>query len=153
MVSKKDILIMSNLRSNARISLTNLSKKTKIPISTLFDRLRTQEKEYIVKHTALLDFTKLGYSTRAHIIIKVAKSDREGMREHLSKHQNVNSFYKINNGFDFMVEGIFKHIKEMEDFLENLDERYDIIDRRSYYIIDEIKREEFLSDEHKLGLI
>jgi len=153
MISKKDILIMSNLRSNARISLTNLSKKTKIPISTLFDRLRNQEKDLILKHTALLDFNKLGYSTRAHIIIKVSKPDRDRIKEHLSKHQNVNSFYKINNGYDFMVEGIFKHIKDMEDFLENLDERYDILDRRSYYIIDEIKREEFLADEHKLGLI
>ena len=76
-MKKTDLLIISSLRQNAREKLTNMSKKTRIPVSTLFDRIRMHEGKLIKKHTALIDFNKLGYNTRANIILKVKKTDRE----------------------------------------------------------------------------
>ena len=146
MLQKKDLQIIAHLRQDARMSLTNMSKKTNIPISTIFDRLKLHEGNVIKKHVSLLDFNKLGYMTRANIVLKVDRAKRDELREHLLKNPQINSVYKVNNNYDFMIEGIFKHLKEMEEFMEKLEDRFKILDKKVYYLIDDIKKEEFMAD-------
>jgi len=45
-----------------------------------------------------------------------------------------------------MMEGIFKHIKDLEDFMENLEGRFPIKSKQVFYIIEDIKREGFMAD-------
>ncbi|MEM4264151.1 MAG: winged helix-turn-helix transcriptional regulator, partial [Candidatus Woesearchaeota archaeon] len=71
MIKKKDLLIASYLRQNCRIPLTKLARRIGIPVSTIFDRLRSCEGSFIEKQTALLNFQKLGYNTRATVLLKV----------------------------------------------------------------------------------
>jgi len=153
MLSKKDLVILSHLRKDSRETLTKMSKKTLIPISTLFDRMRMHENEIIKRYTAILDFTQLGYNARTKIVIKVKREDREKMEDFLLKHHNINSLYKINNGYDFMMEGIFKNMKEVEDFMEKLEIDFRIKSSQVYYIIDDIKREEFMSNPELIDII
>jgi len=144
MTNKKDLLIIANLRNDARMSLTKMSKSIHIPISTIFDRLKMND--IIVKHTSLIDFAKLGYKVRAQIAFKVGREDKEALRECLMKHESCNSVLKINNGYDFMIEGIFKEIKEMEDFLEQLEQKFKILEKTCFYIIEDLKKEAFMSN-------
>jgi DNA-binding Lrp family transcriptional regulator len=153
MISKKDYQILSELRNNSRESLTRLSRKTSIPVSTIFDKLKQYEGNLITQHTTLINFSQLGFNTRANIMIKVDRDARESIKEYLSKHQNVNAVYKINNGFDFMFEGIFPNIKDMEDFLEMLDQKFKLDNREVYYIIEDIKRESFMSNPNVLDIL
>jgi len=152
-LNQKDILLISNLRNNARETLTRISKRTNIPISTIYDKLKSYERNLIRKHTSLLDFNKLGFNARANIMIKVERSVRDEIKDYLIKHQNVNSVYKINNGFDFLVEGIFKHMKDLEDFMENLEDKFEIKNKQIHYIIEDIKRESFMSDSLTFSLV
>ncbi|MBU4209210.1 MAG: winged helix-turn-helix transcriptional regulator [Proteobacteria bacterium] len=39
MIKKTDLIIISSLRQNAREKLTEMSRKTRIPVSTIFDRI------------------------------------------------------------------------------------------------------------------
>ncbi len=152
-MKRKDLLFLTHLRKNARETLTNISKKTDIPISTLYDKLKIHEKGLIKKHTTLIDFSKLGYNCRATITLKVDKENRNAMRESLLKSEHINSVFKINNGYDFMVECIFKNLKELEDFLDNLEDKYNIIEKQTYYIIEEIKREGFMTDPEIINIL
>jgi DNA-binding Lrp family transcriptional regulator len=152
-MKSKDLLLLSNLRANSRETLTTISKRTKIPISTIFDKLKNHEKNVIQKHTTIIDFSKLGFSTRATITFKVNKKDKEILREYLVKHYNVNSLYKINNGFDFLIEGIFKNLNDFEDFLEQIDDKFRIKTKQVFYIIEDVKREDFMSDMNYVDLI
>ena len=61
------------------------------------------------------------------------------------KSENVNCLYKINNGFDFMAETIFRSMNELEEFLESLDQRFKLVSKQVYFIIEEIAREQFLT--------
>lgn len=144
-IPHKDVRIVSALRKNARESLTTMARTTGIPVSTIFDRMKVHHGRLITKHTCLLDFNELGYPTRAKAIIKVDRKGRESIRSYLKTHPNVNSLYKINSGFDFMFELVFRNIKELEDFMEALDENHNIIEKKVYYIVDDIKREDFLA--------
>ncbi len=141
-----DLLIISNLRVNARESLTSMSKKTRIPVSTIFDKLKENISGVIKRPTVLIDFHKLGYPTVSTILIKVNKEHRDQLREHLNKSFNVNSIYKVNNGYDFIVEVVFKNMQEQELFIEKLEESYGILDLKTFFIIEELKKEQFFSN-------
>ncbi len=146
------MIIMSMLRQNARETLTKMSKKSNIPVSTIYDKIKSHENGIIKKHTCIIDFSKLGFNTRASISLKVTKGKREEMKTYLVNHPNVNTIYKINNGFDYWIECIFRHIRDLEDFLENLEADYGI-KKQVFYIIDDIKREAFMADPELLDLV
>lgn len=150
---KKDMLIMSNLRQNARQTLTKMSRKTKIPISTIYDRLKHHENGLITRHTTLLDFAKLGYATRATVMLKVPREQREAVRDFLLKSACVNTLMKINNDFDFFFEAVFREIRELEDFIERLEEQFKVRTKKVFYIIEELKRESFLSDPMQVDYV
>lgn len=145
-MKKKDMQIIAHLRQNARMPLTDMSRKTHIPVSTIFDRLKANENELIVKHTTLLDFSKLGYNARANIAFKVDRNDKEAFREFLMKSPVVNSLYKVTNDYDFMVEAIFPQIKDMEAFLEEIELKFKVESKKAFFVIEDLKKEAFMSN-------
>ena len=87
----KHFLLLSFLRDNSREKLTTISRKTGIPISTLFDLLKELNNNEITKSTVLLDFPKLGYHIHAQVFIKVNKDDKLKLEKHLYHNSNVNT--------------------------------------------------------------
>ena len=146
MIKQKDLRIMHVLRENSRISLTRMSKRLGIPISTLYDKLKSYQQSVIKKHTCLLDFTQLGYNARAKVTLQVERADRNHLLEKLLKAPNVNSVYKISNGYDFLIDVIFKDVKELEDYFDILEEQFKIKNRQVYFVIEDLKQEAFLTE-------
>lgn len=147
LLKQRDYVTLSYLRNHGRMSLTELGRKTRCPVSTLFDRIKLYNSNNIInKYTILLNYSKLGFHTRATIAIRVKKEEKIHVKSFLEKHSSVNSLYKVNNGFDFLFEVVFKHLKDMEDFIESFESKFNIKQKEVYYIIDEISRESFLLD-------
>lgn len=143
-MEKNELVVLSRLRTNARESLTNMSRKTSIPITTIYNKLRNFEGSLIKKYVALLDFTKIGYNTRAILVLRSKKEFKEKLAEFLTDSKAVNSLYKINNGFDFLVEVVFQGIGDVEYFVEDLENNFKVEKKEIYYIISEINKEVFL---------
>jgi len=153
-MDKKDMLIMSHLRQNARMKLAKMSKLTGIPISTIFDRIKANEGRILEKYTVVLDYNQMGYSARINVILKLGKNDKEKITGFLERHPNVNSLHKINNGYDLLIDAVFRHVKDSEGFIENLEENFVIKSKEIFYIIDSLKKEDFLNcQEHVEYLI
>lgn len=152
-IKKNDLAIITNLRTNARETLTNMSRRTRIPVSTIFDRIKVQEDSLIKKHTTLLNFEKLGFISRAFVIFGVEKENREGLKEFLLACPNINSVLKINNGFNFMVEFVFRNMVDVENCVEDIEERFDVKHKKVHYIIEDLKREGFLEGSDKIDLL
>lgn len=144
-----DLKILQHIRHNSRMNLTTLSKKTGIPVSTIFDRIKTQQKETITRFTALVDFTRLGYPVKTNIFLKIDPSQREEVRAYLVAHERVNNLFRINNGFDFAAECVFQSIKEFEEFLDTIEQTYRVVEKNVYHIIDDIAREKALSYQYE----
>ena len=140
----KDLWLLSFFRANARKPLTRISRETHIPVSTLFDKLKGYEKEIILKHTALIDFRKLGFEIRVGFLIKAIKGKRQEIENFLKKHYRINNLFRITNGYDYFVEAYFKDIDELQIFNDNLEE-IGIEDKKDLFIVEEVKREAFLS--------
>ena len=96
-------------------------------------------------NTTLIDFNKLGYIVRANIILKIDDDNIYNIREYLMNHNSVNSAYKINNGFNFIMEGVFKDVKEMDEFIDELEIKFKLIEHKSFFILEDVKREGFLT--------
>lgn len=143
----KHLQLLSHLRENSREKLTTISKKTNIPISTLFDQLKILQEEIITRNTVLIDFSKLGYHTRAQVILKASPEQKEKLKQHLLLHPQVNTVYKVNSGYDFIIETVHKNIKELDHFLEQLHLQFKVEERQIHYLIDELKREGCMGTE------
>lgn len=143
----KDLVIVSHLRQDARITLTRMSRETRIPVSTIFEKIRDyKETGLIKKNTAIVSFEKFGYSTKALIFFSAQREDRAKLAEILQNSPNVNSLSRINSGWDFMAEVIFPNYKEIEEFLEGIEGKAALKDRKVFYVIEDLKKEEFLSN-------
>ena len=147
LTEQQELLILSHLRSQGRMPLTDLSRKTGVPVSTLFDMLNNREQyKLITKHTLLFDFQKLHYAARATIMISVEKDERDAVAAYLTKHPNINNLCRITNSYDFIIECIFKNVEELEHFSEHLENKFHLKAKETHYIITDLKREGFLSN-------
>lgn len=153
LVAKKELVILSALRENARYSLTEMSRKTRIPVSTLYDRLKSYKGGLIKKYTSVVDFSRLGYGARANLLIKVPRNKIEEIKVFLLNHRSVNNLVKTNNGFNFFLEVIFRNVIELEIFIEKMENIFELIDKKVFYVIEELRREAFLSDPSYLNII
>jgi DNA-binding Lrp family transcriptional regulator len=149
---EKELIIISALRENARYSLTDMSKKTRIPVSTIYDKLKTYRGELIKKYTSIIDFNKLGFNARANVLLKVPNDKVELLKSYLLNHGSVNSLSKVNNGYNFFIEVIFRNLMELEAFLENLEIKHSISEKQVFYVIEDLRREDFLSNPQYLKI-
>ena len=144
---EKLLLLLACLRNNSRATLTSLNKITGTPVSTLFDHVKLLIKNGSVKkYTALLDFQNLGYGASAFIMLGVKRVDRDKLFGFLKSHSNVNCLFKINSGWDYIVEVVFPNMKDVENFIETMNDKIPSLKSQIFYILDEIKRESFMSN-------
>jgi DNA-binding Lrp family transcriptional regulator len=144
MINEAENLILTQLRKNARMSLRDISKNTNVPVSTVFDKLRKLQEEIILKHTTLYDFAKLGCPLRVDYVIRVGEKKRDEVKQLLLHSASVNSIFRTNNGNDFYVEAIFRDLKGITDFDEELNRVG--AKAQMFHIIEELKREEFFTN-------
>lgn len=144
-MKQADTKLICALRGNSRSTLTSMSKEIRIPISTIYDKMKKYEKSFILKYTTLIDFSKVGYSCRANIMLKVNIAQKDKLKGFLKEYPCVNNLYKINNGFDFLAEVIFCTVVDLDIFLEQIEKMFLIEEKRVFYTIEDLKREEFVS--------
>ena len=141
MITKKQAMILSEIRQNSRQHMSEIAKKLGMPLSTVHDNCRILSK-YIAGCTTLVDFAKLGYSLRVNFMFRM--KNRNVLDEFILKSFNVNTISRINNKSTLLVECFFRSMSEAYEFKEKLqDEGIRKIDMR--YIIEEIKKEGFCS--------
>lgn len=143
-INIRDRQLLTFLREDGRTTLTTLSRKTHIPVSTIFEQLKRYKGTVIKKFTALLDFQTLGMPIWSTTNIKVKRTQRDACIQYLLSLPQVNSLYKINNGYDLMVEAVFPTVHDSEEFVEELETKFSVLNRQTFFIINEFKREGFL---------
>ncbi|MBU0457609.1 MAG: Lrp/AsnC family transcriptional regulator [Nanoarchaeota archaeon] len=142
--NNKTIILLTNLRKNSREKLTTISKRTNIPISTLFDELKKLEDNIILRKTILIDFSKLGYHVKAQVFLKVDENNKDKLKRHLICNENVNTIYRVNNGWDFIIETAHKNIQDLDGLLENISKNFIIQNKQIHYLVEDIKKEGIL---------
>ena len=140
-IKDSDMKILGELRKNSRQTLAEISRRTSISISTVYDRIKFHEDQLIKKHTSLVNFQMLGFSIRASILVAV--KEKHKLRSFIKEHPNINSAFEINNGYNFILDCVFSNLSECRNFVDSFDQ-FVVEKKEVHYIIDEIKSESFM---------
>jgi hypothetical protein len=115
MLSNNHLLVLNEFRKNARVKLTDISRKHNIPVSTLFDAYSfLVRKKFILRHASLMDFRKEGFLCRAIIVLSSSSA-----KENFYTGQEINSIYFCQDN-NIMLDVVFKTLKELMMFIEEV---------------------------------
>ncbi len=144
---EQDKRIIAQLRKDSRASLSRISQRIGVPISTVFDRVKQLRGQAIAKFTCIVDFRRLGLDAHSFAVFRGSKPNQEAFCTYLGDHANVNSVYRINHRHDFLVELVFKDIVALEDFIEKTDQLFATRPEHIFDVVDVVNREEVLSPD------
>ena len=120
----KDYLILKELKEKAKSSTQQISKKTRIPITTVHNRIRKLESEGIIKgYTTVLDNKLLG-DIIALVLITVMYHlpngkviDQEELALKIKINENVEEVDIITGATDLIVRVRTKTVDELNNFV------------------------------------
>ncbi len=141
---EKDKEIIKEMRKGKRLNISKIARKLSLPISTVSDRIKSIEKRYVIKHSSLLNYPKLGYLAHAKLAIRINPDKRQEFASFLKKESCVNSVYHVNSGYDFLVEVVFKNQIGMKNWVENAKMRFNL-GITSFQILKIEEKEGFMS--------
>lgn len=144
-MNEKELKILQELRKNARYSLTKISHLTDVPLSSVFKKVIKFERSFIKKYVTLVNFNLLGFGIRVNLVLKSKR--RDPLKNFLLEHPNINSLYRVSQGFDFLVEAVFPSMLEFEDFLEEINDF--VSSKEIFHIIKDLRREDFIFIENE----
>lgn len=133
-MKQKQRMILSELRKNSRQHITQIAANLGMDKSTCSDNFKAI-KPYILQHTTLIDFAKLGYSFRMNFILK---NERKALNL-LMKSRHINSIQETKNNKLF-VWGVFKSMEQAYSLKEEL-ENLGVKNIQLSDVIEEIKKE------------
>ncbi|MEM2121426.1 MAG: Lrp/AsnC family transcriptional regulator [Candidatus Woesearchaeota archaeon] len=137
----KNLIILSALRRNARMSFLEISKSTGLNVSTLMNNVEKLNKELVKKYSCIVDFSKLGFKLNVIFLIKTVKEKKAQLLHFLEK-ENINNAYKISDDFEYYIEAVFQDVKSYDDFKRTLqDFSQELIE---FFIVEYIIKEGFL---------
>lgn len=150
-LSEADLEVLGCLRKNARETLTRISRDLRIPISSVFDKLkRLEEIGVITRHTSLLDMEKIGLRVRLILSLKVDRLAKDDLERFLIENQQVNNLSRVNGSWDYFVEALFRKMEDAETFIDTLRSNFKGIQISDHYILEDLKCENFLAGSQKL---
>jgi len=142
MLTDKELSILKHLRINPRQSLCSISKLTLIPISTVFDRIKSLEKKVIRKYAALTDFSKIGFAIRAFIMLHSDKP--QSLISHLKENRSINNAYRITGQYNIFLECLFSSVEQLDFFIDSITEKGLVRAKEVHYVAEDIIREAFI---------
>lgn len=124
-LDRKDQAILDALRKNARLSTQQIAKLTRIPITTVHNRIKKLGKEGVIKgYTVVVDNKKLGKPLAAYILItvdyKVLKEIKKSQYElvqQLLRHPAVESSAMITGVSDIIIKVRVSTVDQLNEFV------------------------------------
>ena len=125
MVDNKDLLILDALKRDAKASVVEIAKKTGLPGTTVYNRIKKLNKEGVIKgYTIRVDNKKIGKGLSAYVAITVdyrrLKEQKIPVRQLIKKIALLPSIEEMNivtGEIDAIVKVRVKDINELNEVL------------------------------------
>lgn len=114
LVDDKDLAIIDELKKDSRLSEKKLAKLTRIPMTTVHNRVRKLvDGGVITRYTIRLDGAKLGLPIVAFVMVRAsAKADQKKLLHYVSAKPEVSEAAMITGEFDILFKA---RVASMED--------------------------------------
>jgi len=123
-LDEKDIKVLNALVENSKARTSQLSKKLRMPITTVHNRIKKLEKEGIIKnYTIIPDYKKLDKGVLSYILVTVMymlpngeKISQENVAKKI-KSLGAEEVSIVTGGTDIVVKVRVKDVDELNDFV------------------------------------
>ncbi len=124
-MDEKDRKIITCLQKNGRWSVQKIAKETRIPITTVYHRMKNMEEKGIIKrYTLQMDYKKIGLALAAYVLITVDydklnenEISQDTLSKKILKEKEVESAAMVTGGTDIILKIRVVNIEELNKFI------------------------------------
>ena len=121
MIDKKDEIILSELKKNARNTTKNIGKKVNIPRITVHDRIQKMIKNGIIKSFDVkIDYNKIGLPTEVFIFVSFLPNAEISQRElakRISKIERILEVHIVSGEYDLLLKVRGESLQEIGEIV------------------------------------
>ncbi len=141
-LDEKDLKILSMLKGDAKLTTSQISKKTRIPITTVHNRIRKLSKEGVIKrYTVEVDYEKVGKPLKAFILITInqSKTPQNKLGREIKSIEGVESVDIVTGATDLIAEVRAKNMPVLNELITEKIRRIEGIDKtQTLMVLEEI---------------
>lgn len=142
-MDEKDRKILLCLQEHGRWGVQRIAKETRIPITTVYHRMKSLEKEGIIKnYTIEVDYKKIGIPLVAYVLVvvdyrllKEARFTQYELAQKILKEKGVESAAMVTGGTDIVLKIRVATIDELNQFITVKLRNIDGIERTQTMIV------------------
>jgi len=119
-IDEVDSSILRLLRENARMSFTEMARKTGISDATIQNRLkRMRERGIIERMTVIVNPEATGYAVMAIMLVQTEADKHDEAKAALSKLAEISEVYSVLGEYDLFVKVWAKGLEELNHFIND----------------------------------
>lgn len=139
MVNRRDFSVLNFLRKNSRMTLTDISRHTGIPVSSIFHALQRLDKRIVFKYVSLLS----GLTPyRIRVSLFLVSDELLSLVDRLRDEICINALSRLGGISGLHIEAFFRDLKSFYDFRSRIEPFCDRIDE--YHVLEAIAEEKKL---------
>ncbi|QAA30456.1 Lrp/AsnC family transcriptional regulator [Clostridium manihotivorum] len=120
-IDEIDMLILSELELNSRLSTRELSKKVNLSAPSVGERIKKLEGLGIIKgYTIKIDKKKLGYTLDCFILVTMRNGEYDRFKKFIASHNRSGFCYRIAGDHCFIVKLTVRDLSEVESFISEI---------------------------------
>ncbi len=120
-IDKSNWLILEELQTNARVPLTEISKKVELSSPSVAERIQKMEDAGIIEgYTAKINMESLGYFLGVYISIKIRFGQVKNFEEYVKTVPEICECHKLTGHDCMLMKGYVRDPKHLENLNERL---------------------------------
>tara|TARA_Y100000310_G_scaffold90046_1_gene87297 strand:- start:676 stop:1119 length:444 start_codon:yes stop_codon:yes gene_type:complete len=141
-IDEKDLKVLDILKYNSKLSTKQISKKLRIPITTIHNRIKKLEKVGVIKgYTVVLDYKKLNKNIMAYILVTITyvlPDGRKVSQENVAKEiksVGAEDVMIVTGATDILIKVRAKDIDGLNNFIISKLRNVDGVDKTQTLIV------------------
>jgi len=116
-----DLKILEELKENSRMTASDISKRVKLSIPAVSERIRKLEEARVIeKYTVRINREKMNYKLLAFMLIVIDKTENiENFRKKIVEFNAVLECHHIAGEYDYLLKVLMEDTKALEYFISN----------------------------------
>lgn len=127
-LDSKDKKIIEQLQINAKQSISDIARKTKLPRDVVKYRIKKLEENKVIRfYHAFLNPSKLGYPLYAYVtfsLLNIAPEEEGRFIHFLKQHPKIIYVAKFSGKWDFAIGICAKNYKDMDETIRDIRKRF-----------------------------
>ena len=141
-LDEKDLRILEILKEEANLTTSQISKKTRAPITTVHNRIKKMKQEGVIKnYTVKIDFEKIGKPLKAFILITVDQKNlsQSQIGKKIKSIEGVQSVDIVTGATDIIAEVRTENMHALNNLITEKIRRIEGIDKtQTLMVLEEI---------------